>query len=399
MRFKKIEGLDYKKGAIEYPTRLAPNDRHHLLTKPFYNLSHKKDRWPGEGLDPDTHRHFCDFANMAMALALPPGARILDVGCGPGWLCEFFARFGYNVTGIDLSPDLIEIARDRLSKVPYGADHEIGLKYHFLVHDIEADPLPETFDAIVCYDSLHHFEDERAVLQNVAAMLDTGGLFFVLEGERPPEGSQTEAELRGVMREYEILESPFDRQYLLELVRDAGLAVVGDYISVNGLQDRAALDRDRLQLNEQPAFNYLLCRKVPTGENVPDSRNPLTLWAKFSEQAQPPAAIEAGSIIELPIAIQNTGDTIWIVSRSATRGTVRLGIKVLDDHNSVIDEVHGAPPLPHSVLPGETVIVTIKQPVPITNGKYTLKIDLVCQDICWFEERGSEPLVVAFEVS
>ena len=262
MRFKKVEGIDYKRGAIEYPRKLAPSDRHHLLTKPFYNLAHKHARWQGDGLDEDTHRHFCDFANLAVALALPPGARILDVGCGSGWLCEYFARFGYDVTGIDISPDLIEMARERLRNVPFGADHETGTAYRFLVHDIEAAALDETFDAIICYDALHHFEDEHAVLRHLFAMLDYGGQLFVIEGERPPEGSETEEELRGVMQQYETLESPFARDYLLSLLRENGFAVVGDYLSVNGLFERETIDGDRLPLVETPAFNYLLCKKV-----------------------------------------------------------------------------------------------------------------------------------------
>src|SRR5215813_382265 len=203
MRFKKVDGIDYKRGAKEYAQKLGPSDRHHLLTKPFYNLAHKHERWEGDGLDPDTHRHFCDFANIAMVLALPPGARLLDVGCGSGWLCEYFARFGYDATGIDLSPEMIEMARDRLNKVPFGLDHESNFKARFLVHDIELAPLAETFDAIICYDSLHHFEDEQAVMKNLASMLKNGGQLFVLEGERPPEGSATENELRSVTKQYE----------------------------------------------------------------------------------------------------------------------------------------------------------------------------------------------------
>src|ERR1700674_717125 len=121
------------------------------------------------------------------------------------------------------------MAQERLSKVPYGADQERALRYRFLVHDIEAVPIAETFAAIICYDALHHFEDERAVLKNVAAMLDYGGQLFVLEGERPPEGSETEVELRNVMRQYETLESPFSRDYLLSLLREHGFAVVADY--------------------------------------------------------------------------------------------------------------------------------------------------------------------------
>src|SRR5712692_5850272 len=109
-RFKKIEGLHYKKGAIEYPRKLDTSNHHHLYTKPFYNLANKISRWSGEGLDKDTYRHFCDFANIAYTLALPAGSRILDVGCGSGWVCEYFARLGYRMTGLDLSPDLIQIA-------------------------------------------------------------------------------------------------------------------------------------------------------------------------------------------------------------------------------------------------------------------------------------------------
>jgi SAM-dependent methyltransferase len=422
MRFKKIEGLDYKRGAIEYPARLGASDRHHLLTKPFYDLAQKHERWPGEGLDADTHRHFCDFANLAVALALPPGARILDVGCGSGWLCEYFARFGYDVTGIDISPELIAMADERLSSVPYGADHERDLSYRFLVHDIEAAALQETFAAVICYDSLHHFEDEHAVLKNLAAMLDYGGQLFVLEGEHPPEGSPTEAELRSVMQEYETLESPFSREYLLSLLREHGFAVVGDYLSVNGLFDRENLVGNSLLLNDPLAFNYLLCKKVSSrGGEILDSRNPGILRANITlddransslgPRASRPLAdnrltsrssddltFSPSETIQLPIQIENTGDTLWLVSRSAPKGTVRLGVKLLNENDEVIDEVHGSPPLPRATAPGEKILLTVSRPAPTTAGRYKLKIDLLDQDICWFEQQGSAPMELQFEV-
>lgn len=397
MRFKKIEGIDYKRGATEYPRKLAPSDRHHLLTKPFYNLAHKHDRWEGDGLDADTHRHFCDFANLARALALPPGARILDVGCGSGWLCEYFARFGYNVTGIDISPDLIEMARERLRQVPFGAGHEDDLAARFLVHDIETAALEETFDAIICYDALHHFEDEQAVMRHLYAMLDRGGQLFVLEGERPPEGSETEAELRGVMQQYETLESPFTRDYLLRLLRENGFAVVGDYVSVNGLFERETIAGNSLLLTETPAFNYLLCKKV--GAEIRDSRNPGRLRAAFSLPEAFPAIVQPGETLRFPIEIENSGDTLWLVSRSAPKGTVRLGVKLLNDNNEVVDEVHGSPPLSRAVAPGERVSARVTQRMPTRGGRYHLKLDLVCQDICWFEQHGSEPLVLEFLVA
>ena len=54
--------------------------------------------------------------------------------------------------------------------------------------------------------------------------------------------------------------------------------------------------------------------------------------------------------------------------------------------------------LPHAVPPGQTIAFEIQFVAPSESGKYTLKIDLVDQHICWFEERGSQPLLLSFEV-
>jgi len=401
-RLSKVEGIDYKRGAIEYPARLAPSDRHHLLTKPFYNLANKVSRWTGEGLDEDTHRHFCDFANMAYMLALPAGSRILDVGCGSGWLCEYFSRLGYRMTGIDLSPELIAIARDRLSKVPYGVDHQTGLDCRFMVHDIESAPLDERFDAILCYDSLHHFEDEQAVLANLSAMIDYGGQLFVMEGEKPPERSDTAEELRSVMRQYETLESPFARNYLLQLLQSHGFAIVGDYASAGGLVDRENFAGNTVQFVERPAFSYLLCKKIsqPGGPALmPDSRAPSLLQAKLSLRGDWAKQVPACSGIEASIAVENTGDTLWLVSRAPLTGRVRVGLKILGSSGETCAEFHGDPPLQHALAPGEKMSLVVKFKVPEVPGPYTLKIDLVNQNICWFEEHGSQPLILPFVVT
>ncbi|MGB9181042.1 MAG: methyltransferase domain-containing protein [Pyrinomonadaceae bacterium] len=399
-RFQKIEGMDWKRGAIEYPRRLDESNRYHLFTKPFYNLANKISRWQGEGLDEDTYRHFCDFANLAMTFALPAGATILDVGCGSGWLSEYFARLGYDVTGIDISPDLIEMARERLSRVPYGVDHQTPLKYRFITHDVEGLPLAETFDAVICYDSLHHFEDERAVVRNLAAMLRYGGLLFVMEGERPPAGSQTEEELRDVMLTFETLESPFTRDYLRALLREQGFAVTGDYVSVNGLFEREMMEGERLRV-EPAAVNYLLCKKVgKTNEaaSLPDTRQPDRLCARISLSGEWPERFAPRAPLRVSFEIENAGNTLWLTSRAALKGTVRLGIKIINEAGEVVEEFHGEPPLPNAIAPGERVKLTLERHAPQTPGSYTLKIDLVNQDICWFEQQGSEPLILPFHI-
>ncbi|MGH3851322.1 MAG: glycosyltransferase, partial [Pseudonocardiaceae bacterium] len=96
-RMPRVEGIDYKQGAREYAKALSPELSYYLRTKPFCNL-HKPIKFSGDGMDPETARHFYDFANMASALALRADAKILDVGCGPGWVTEYFARLGYDMT-------------------------------------------------------------------------------------------------------------------------------------------------------------------------------------------------------------------------------------------------------------------------------------------------------------
>src|SRR5215471_11691237 len=401
-RLRKLEGVDYKQAAIDYVTKLDAERRHYLFTKPFYNLANKPPKHSGEGMDAETFRHFCDFANIAVALALPARSRILDVGCGSGWLSEYFARLGYVVKGIDISPELIQMSRDRIARVPYDVDHETVLRCAFEVHDIESGPLGEEFDGVICYDSLHHFEDERAVIGNLAAATRYGGSLFILEGDRPDAGSATEDELIGVMRRYGTLESPFSREYLHALLDENGFAVVGDYVSVNGLFERDLLSGDRLRV-QPPEVNYLLCKKVVTekGErasSIPDSRDPGSLKARLEVLGAPPGSLTPGESISIPVSIDNCGDTLWLTSQVVGPGVVMPAIRVFDQSGSLVTEFHGEPLLPHAIAPGETVRIKIDYQAPHRPGSYKLKIDLVDQQVCWFEQKGSQPLWIYFEV-
>ncbi|MDX6404836.1 MAG: hypothetical protein QOH70_2291 [Blastocatellia bacterium] len=401
-RMTKPEGVDYKSAAVEYPARLDAERSHYLRTKPFYNLANKPDKHQGDGMDAETHRHFCDFANIAVTLGLPAGSRILDVGCGSGWMSEYFARLGYEVKGIDISPALIGMSRDRVARVPYDVDHETTLRCSFEVHDIEAAPLAEKFDAVLCYDSLHHFEDEDAVMRNIAAMLPVGGVLFILEGERPPAGSATEAELYGVMTEYGTLESPFDYGLLRQILDEHGLAVIGDYASVNGLFERETIEDDRLPLKNVPLnYHYLACKKVADGaaaSTVPDSRAPGLLHARITLIDRGPDRLTPGAAFRVELKIENTGDTLWLAGRETRTGVVMPGVRIMDDAGSLVGEVHGEPPLPRAVAPGETVSLKIEHAAPQRPGRYTLKFDLVDQHVCWFEDVGSQAFTIAFEV-
>jgi SAM-dependent methyltransferase len=399
-RFAKVAGLDYKKGAVDYPARLDQDNRHHLFTKPFYDLDIRRKRFEGDGIDEDTRRHFCDFANIAFELALPIESRILDLGCGPGWLVEYLARFGYDVTGVDISPALIEIARERLGRVPYAVSPGKDLKYRFIAHDIEAAPLNEKFDVVLSYDALHHFEDERVVLRNVSSMLNHGGIFMIVEGDKPHDNSETAAELNRVMSEFETLESPFDREYLLELLDEHGFLVTGDYAAVSGLFDRAEVLSGSF-VPPAPSYHYLLCKKVSTSQasKVPTSPKPSRISAEFSLLEFRIDHDQAPGILHMEFDVENTGDTVWLTSRIARKGIVRFGLKILDSAGRILEEAHGTPQLLRAVAPGEKRAFILRHSMRGAPGRYTLKLDLLVQDTCWFEQHGTTPLIHEFEVN
>jgi hypothetical protein len=73
-------------------------------------------------------------------------------------------------------------------------------------------------------------------------------------------------------------------------------------------------------------------------------------------------------------------------------------VKILNARATLIREFHGEPPLPHSVAPGETVRLKFRTPAPQQNGEYVVKVDLVDQHVCWFEDVGSQPLRFEFNV-
>lgn len=84
------------------------------------------------------------------------GARILDAGCGTGALAVEAAKRGADVMAIDLSPKLIDLARERLPR-------DLGPgKVHFVAGDMLC-PLLGKFDYVVAMDSLIHYRLEDMV--------------------------------------------------------------------------------------------------------------------------------------------------------------------------------------------------------------------------------------------
>jgi 2-polyprenyl-6-hydroxyphenyl methylase / 3-demethylubiquinone-9 3-methyltransferase len=95
--------------------------------------------------------------------------RILDVGCGAGFLTNDLAQHGYDVTGLDLSEPTLEVARRHDSK---------GSVKYFCRDAYRMELGDGAFDVVCAMDFLEHVEHPPIILHEVARVLKRGGLFF-----------------------------------------------------------------------------------------------------------------------------------------------------------------------------------------------------------------------------
>ncbi|MGH1440767.1 MAG: class I SAM-dependent methyltransferase [Cellvibrionaceae bacterium] len=99
------------------------------------------------------------------------GKRALEIGCGRGSLSCYFSDAGYDCTLVDLSENVIDIAKNIFD--------EHSLKANFLVGDANnLDIADNSFDVIYSIGLLEHFEDIETPLAEQIRVLDSGGVWF-----------------------------------------------------------------------------------------------------------------------------------------------------------------------------------------------------------------------------
>lgn len=179
----------------------------------FDTVAPDYDRWKAKA-----HRYY-DALKASLREIVPPGSRVLEVGCATGdILASLVPEDG---VGLDISPAMIELA----------ARKHPGLE--FRVHDLMQGPLGERFDYVVAADVAEHVPDLDTMMGSLAEMLTDEGVAIVVTANprwapvlhiaerlrlKMPEGDhewRSRADLAGAAGRAGMRERSFDRSLVM----------------------------------------------------------------------------------------------------------------------------------------------------------------------------------------
>lgn len=298
---------------------------------------------------------------------------------------------GYKQAAIDYPRKLHGDRKAYLYTKPFGTDpwgDDFCGKLHDFAHLVEMFRLPPGA-------SLHHFEDERAVLRNVFAHLKPGGRLFMKEPQaRHPDAPETRAEVA----ESGVLERGFTREQLVTSLTEAGFlpAVILRQADMMLDEGRLAPGYIGAVMASTPVYHLLLAAKP--GPGAIDSRWPGTLDAALSVAGLPPR-LGPGTSIDVEVTATNTGDTLWLHQPMRYGGHVRLGAQLLAEDRLMVAPDFASLFMPRDVAPGESITLRVPMRAPDVAGRYILRFDLVDEFITWFRDRGSRPCDASVDVA
>jgi SAM-dependent methyltransferase len=215
-------------------------------------------------------------AFVLRGLALDPGMRVLEVGCGPGNLWgENAARLpkDLTLTLVDASPGMLAQARERLAAA--------GVSARFAHMDVQRLDLPsESFDVAVANHVLYHVPDRARALAELRRVLRPRGRVMVATN-----GADHLAEVGRLIERFDVPSSFSDAGgFTLEDARREVSAVFGDV--------RMHERRDVLRVTDAAVLVAWIRSTVPPGRDA--ARELAAIERQVSQQGELPITVSAG---------------------------------------------------------------------------------------------------------
>ncbi|MBU1627734.1 hypothetical protein KKB18_10235, partial [bacterium] len=108
--------------------------------------------------------------------------------------------------------------------------------------------------------------------------------------------------------------------------------------------------------------------------------------------------IDGRSFFYLRVRIKNTSKCLWLMFNHDTTSFVAVGVRLFDKNNKDYPQKMGHFKLGKNIYPGEEDIMTLQMSPLLKEGPHKLRIDMVEEFVCWFEEKGAKPLEIEVDL-
>ncbi|MBO3697673.1 class I SAM-dependent methyltransferase [Roseivirga sp. E12] len=122
-------------------------------------------------IDHKPHNAYYDRPNTLKLVGDVKGKKVLDAACGPGKYAQILIEKGANVTGFDLSPKMIQHAKDRNPENGTFFIQDLSKPFNSLEN--------ETFDTVLCALAMHYIEDWQLTIQEFCRVLNPHGQLVI----------------------------------------------------------------------------------------------------------------------------------------------------------------------------------------------------------------------------
>lgn len=327
----------------------------------------------------DTPAALSQLSAVIKAADLFPGAKVLDYGCGAGWLCKCLAHLHCEVDGVDVSERAIDMARAMIATDPLCQPGQVRFR------TIDGVILPfedGSLDRIIVFSSFHHVAHQRETLSEFGRVLKPGGIAVFNEpgpGHSNSPDSQSEMELYGVIENDVVIEdialwsheAGFEPPQMMWFFVNPIAVSYEQFRNAKTSNVSSLLDEAKLK----PLLNLRTFSLRKRGTSQLDSRWRTGLDGKLDVSL----VSNDGRQIRWLARYSNTGTATWLPSKPNGPGSVSIGFRAPAQRLEGRIQIKSGPVLPGER--GELEFITSAVRGPIT-------FDLVSEHVAWFSQIG-----------